>query len=138
MKKQDSAGLIEFKSMMRKMFFTNDVIDEIYSEYDSEKLEIITSIIHLELETRASRKRTRLLNRAKFPALKSFDGYDFNKVAFPEGFTAKDLMSLELSREQRISCFTVQQDAAKRILQLQLGLRAQMLGKGLDFLALQI
>ena len=74
MKKQDSAGLIEFKSMMRKMFFTNDVIDEIYSEYDSEKLEIITSIIHMELETRASRKRTRLLNRAKFPALKSFDG----------------------------------------------------------------
>ena len=30
MKKNDNAGLIEFKTVMRKMFFTNGVIDRIY------------------------------------------------------------------------------------------------------------
>ena len=95
MKKHDDAGLLEFKAMMRKMFFTNDVIDKIYSEYDSEKLKTLVEIIQLELKTRESRKRTRLLNRAKFPALKSFEGYNFENVGFPDGFNAKELMSLD-------------------------------------------
>ena len=50
MKKHDDAGLLEFKAMMRKMFFTNDVIDKIYSEYDSEKLKTLVEIIQLELK----------------------------------------------------------------------------------------
>ena len=133
MKKQDSAGLIEFKSMMRKMFFTNDVIDEIYSEYDSEKLEIITSIIHMELETRASRKRTRLLNRAKFPALKSFDGYDFNNVAFPEGFTAKDLMSLEFVSRAEDFVFHGPTGRGKTHLAIAIGAACANAGKRVRF-----
>ena len=95
MKKVDNTGLLEFKSIMRKMFFTNDVIDKIYEESSDEELAIIVSTINLELETRKLRKRTKLINGAKFPALKSFKDYDFENVSFPDGFTPAELMSLQ-------------------------------------------
>lgn len=133
MKKNDNAGLIEFKSMMRKMFFTNDVIDEIYSQYNSEKLETITSIIELELKTRESRKRTRLLNRAKFPALKSFEGYDFNSVAFPEGFTAQDLMSLAFVSRAEDFVFHGPTGRGKTHLAIAIGVACANVGKKVRF-----
>ena len=42
-------------------------------ESSEEELATITSTINFELETRKERKRTRLINGAKFPALKSFE-----------------------------------------------------------------
>ena len=133
MKKSDNAGLIEFKTMMRKMFFTNDVIDKIYSKYDSEKLKTITSIIQLELETREARKRTRLLNRAKFPALKSFEGYNFDNVAFPEGFTSKELMSLDFVTRAEDFVFHGATGRGKTHLAIAIGVACANAGKKVRF-----
>ena len=35
-----------------------------------------------------------MFRKAKFPSVKSFEGYDFSQVAFPEGYTKDDLMGL--------------------------------------------
>ena len=119
--------------MMRKMFFTNDVIDRIYSEYDSEKLKTLVEIIQLELKTRESRKRTRLLNRAKFPALKSFEGYNFENVGFPDGFTAKELMSLDFVDRAEDFVFHGPTGRGKTHLAIAIGVACANKGKRVRF-----
>ena len=46
------------------------------------------------MEVRERNKRERLYRKAAFPQVKSFEGYDFSQVAFPEGYGPGDLMSL--------------------------------------------
>ena len=60
---------------------------------------LVLSLIHIlitaELETRERNKRARLFRRARFPQVKSFEGYDFSQVVFPDGYGEADLRSLK-------------------------------------------
>jgi DNA replication protein DnaC len=54
----------------------------------------VTGLIEDELEVRERHKRERFMHKARFPVIKSFDGYDFSQVSFPEGYGAEDLVGL--------------------------------------------
>lgn len=54
----------------------------------------MSELIEHEMAVREGAKRARLFRRAKFPQVKSFEGYDFSQVAFPDGYGLDDLKSL--------------------------------------------
>ena len=93
-----SAGRDEaqaFRALARTMFFSNEVIDAFLESSTPGQLKAATCMIAHEQDVRARRRRERLFRKARFPQVKSFSGYDFSQVSFPDGYTSDDLMSLE-------------------------------------------
>lgn len=93
-----SAGRDEaqaFRALARTMFFSNEVIDAFLESSTPGQLKAAAGMIAHERDVRARRRREKLFRKARFPQVKSFSGYDFSQVSFPEGYTAADLMSLE-------------------------------------------
>lgn len=81
--------------LARKMYFSKDVIKAFYEQATKDQLEALIKVIHMEVEIREVHKRSRLLRKASFPCIKSFEGFDFSNIAFPDGYTAQDLQSLD-------------------------------------------
>lgn len=82
------------RALARSMYFSNEVIDAFAESATPGQAKAVCDMIAHEAEVRERRKRGRLFRKAKFPAPKSFEGYDFSQVSFPDGYTADDLMSL--------------------------------------------
>ena len=91
----DRAGLdSHVRDLARQMFFSNATIDAFLEGASASDARAVEALLSEELESRARNKRKRLLNRARFPKIKSFEGYDFSQVSFPEGYGPEDLKSL--------------------------------------------
>jgi DNA replication protein DnaC len=58
-------------------------------------------VLSEEIGRREWSRKTRLLNRAGFPVIKSFDEYDFSEVRFPPAFSREELLSGEFIREKK-------------------------------------
>lgn len=84
-----------FRALARSMLFSNEVVEAFLESSTPGQLKAAAGMIAHEQEVRARRRRERLFRKARFPQVKSFAGYDFSQVSFPEGYTPDDLMSLE-------------------------------------------
>lgn len=82
------------RALARSMFFSNEAIDSFLETATAAQARCVAGLLERELEVRARNKRARLYRRARFPQPKSFEGYDFSQVSFPEGYTEADLRSL--------------------------------------------
>ncbi len=90
--KDDAASL---RVLARSMYFSNSTIDAFLETATAAEARCVSDLIAAELEERERNKRARLYRKAKFPQVKSFEGYDFAQVAFPDGYSEADLRSLE-------------------------------------------
>lgn len=79
------------------------------------------------------RKKGRLMRRAKFPAPKAFDDYDFSQVCFPEGYTVKDLRFLEFIGAGESFVFHGKTDRGKTHLATAIGMAAVAEGIAVRF-----
>ena len=84
----------ELKVQARSLFFSTETIERTLSEASAGQIRAITEMMAFEQEVRGRRKRERLFRKASFPSLKSFEGYDFSQVGFPEGYGEEDLKGL--------------------------------------------
>ena len=82
------------RALMRSMYFSNGTIDGFLKTATAGQVSAVRGLIASELELRDRRKRERLVRKARFPQVKSFEGYDFSQVALPEGYGVDDLRSL--------------------------------------------
>ena len=89
--KEDAA---ELRSLARRMYFSNESIDGLLAAASAAEARRVADFISSELEIRARNRRERLYRKAAFPSPKSFEGYDFSQVTFPDGYGPADLMSL--------------------------------------------
>ena len=83
-----------FRSLAKRMFFSNETVEAFLSGSSAAQVRSAADLIGREMEVRERNKRERLYRKAAFPQVKSFEGYDFSQVAFPEGYGPGDLMSL--------------------------------------------
>lgn len=77
---------LELRELARKLFFSTATIDQTLEGATQAQIAFVCEMIALELEVRAQRKREKLFRKAAFPRLKSFEGYDFSQVSFPEDY----------------------------------------------------
>ena len=61
-------------------------------------IEFLLSYLRAEAASRDASERASLLRRCALPAPKTFDGYDWGIVSWPEGFGRDDLLSLSFMR----------------------------------------
>ena len=84
----------QFRALAKKMFFSNETVDRFLATSSAAQVRSATDLIACEQAVRERNKRARLYRKAAFPQVKSFDGYDFSQVAFPEGYGPDSLKSL--------------------------------------------
>ena len=78
----------------RSMLFSNSVVDEFCEEATLPEMRAVEGLLARQMEVRAANQLERRMRRARFPAAKSLDGYDFSQVSFPDGYGEADLRSL--------------------------------------------
>lgn len=84
----------EFSALAKTMYFTGSTVAAFAKGATRGQLAAVCDLIRSENATREENKRARLLKRAKFPAVKSVEGFDFSEVSMPDGYTVEDMLSL--------------------------------------------
>lgn len=119
----------QFYQIARKMYFSSAVIDRFLEKASASEVKALTNLIEDELDVRKTRKIERLFRKAAFPQVKSLDGYDFTQVAFPEGYTAEDLLTLDFIENAQDFVFYGQTGRGKTHLAVAIGIAAVNSGK---------
>ena len=83
-----------FRARMRSLYFSNETIDSFVSNATPSQIAAVGNMLAYELEVRDCRKKERLLRKAGFPQIKSFEGYDFSQVALPDDYSVEALKEL--------------------------------------------
>jgi DNA replication protein DnaC len=84
----------EFRRLARRIYLSKEAVEGFIDDATAGQLRAVTGLIEDEMTVRERHKRERLMRKARFPQVKSFEDYDFSQVAFPEGYGPEDLMSL--------------------------------------------
>lgn len=118
--KQDELAAV--RGLMRSMYFSNDTVEEFLARATAGQIAAVGELIGSELALRERRKRERLVRKARFPQVKSFDGYDFSQVALPEGYSVDDLESLDFVEAAQDFVFHGQTGRGKTHLAIAIGM----------------
>lgn len=129
--KQDELSAI--KARMRSMYFSNETTEYFLSTATTGQIQAVSDMISFELEVRDRRKRERLIRKAKFPQIKSFEGYDFSQVSLPEGYSIEDLKSLAFIDKAQDFVFHGQTGRGKTHLALAIGMACAKGGRAVRF-----
>lgn len=88
----------------RSCSLTTAVLEEWSRLGTPKQVEYLAGYLEAERSSREASKRATLLRRCALPAPKTFDGYDWTAVSWPEGFGREDLLSLSFleSREDLV------------------------------------
>lgn len=121
------------RSLARKLYFSNESIEWFLARANAAQLRVVSDLIEHEMEVRERSKRARLYRRAKFPQMKSFDGYDFSQVAFPDGYGVEDLKGLSFVDAAQDFVFHGQTGRGKTHLAIAVGNACVMAGKTVRF-----
>lgn len=98
-----------------------------------DKEQYLTDVLELALRHRESRRTERLIKQARFPALRTFEGYEFEPITFPNGIDKDGLMEFEfLERGENVLCIGAV-GTGKTHLAIALGVKACMQGKAVRF-----
>lgn len=113
----------------RRLCLSNDTIDWFLSSATPRQLDAIAGLIGHELAARETNKRSRLLRKASFPAVKSFESFDFTDTKLPEGHDVDDMRSLAWVDAAQDYVFYGQTGRGKTHLAIALGLLCIEAGK---------
>jgi len=108
---------------------------EVFSKKATNKqAEFLVELFDFELDYREANKRKRLIKRAQFPVVKSFEGYDWSAVMLPSTLTEKDLTQCSfIPRQENIICYGPV-GTGKSHLMTAVGLKACELGMRVRFI----
>ena len=93
----------------------------------------LTDVLKLVAANREAQRVERLIRQAKFPVIKTFDGYKYHPITWPNGFDKKQLLSLDfIESKQNILCLGAV-GTGKTYMATALGVKACSLGKKVRF-----
>lgn len=133
MARLDPEAAAAFERDARRMFFSKGSISSFLESATPTQLAAAAALLSGELAAREESKRRRLLRRAKFPAPKSLEGYDFSNVSMPDGYTADDMRGLGFIDRAQDFVFYGRTGRGKTHLAVALGMRAVEAGREVRF-----
>ena len=117
----------------RSMLFSNSVVDEFCEGATLPEMRAVEGLLARQMEVRAANQLERRMRRARFPAAKSLDGYDFSQVSFPDGYGEADLRSLAFIDACQDFVFHGKTGRGKTHLAIAVGAAAVRAGKSVRF-----
>jgi DNA replication protein DnaC len=122
----------EIALMSRKLFLSSQVVG-LCEQATPKQEEFLHRILHTEVEGRERSRRTRLLNRARFPVPKSLEGYDYSSVRFPPSIGREELESCDfISKHTNLVCYGPV-GTGKTHMAIALGMKACEMGLSVRF-----
>jgi len=122
----------EIGRICRKLILSNQIVTLCEAATPKQE-EFLQEVLEQELVSRERSRKTRLLNRAKFPVLKSLEGYDFTAVRLPPSLSKESLESCQfVQRKTNLVCFGPV-GTGKTHLAIALGVKACELGMKVRF-----
>ena len=85
------------RAAARALFISNDVIDAWVASATPGQEAACRALLEAEIAHRDLTRRARLLRQARFPVPKSFDGFDWSNVRFPDGWGREEMLSLSFA-----------------------------------------
>ena len=108
----------------RKMYFSKDSIAYFKETATPGQAKAFCDLLDFEMGVRAQNKLKRLMRRAAFPVLKSTEDFDFSEVAFPEGYTKEEMLSLDFIKHAQDFVFYGKTGRGKTHLAIAVGIDA--------------
>lgn len=137
MKREPTAARREVEEALRadarQMLFSNEVVDEFMEEATLSEVRMVAKLLARQMEVRAANQLAKRMRRARFPAVKTFDGYDFSQVALPEGYSVEDMRSLAFVDAAQDFVFHGPTGRGKTHLAIAIGIAAVRAGKKVRF-----
>ena len=131
--KQRAECAAAFERDARKMFFSKASVEWFCGTATPGQLSAACDLLARELELREASKRARLLRKAKFPAVKSIESFDFSDVAFPDGYTQGDLSGLAFVEHAQDFVFFGKTGRGKTHLAIAVGMKCVEAGREVRF-----
>jgi DNA replication protein DnaC len=91
----------EISLFARRLMLSSCITELCETEATPRQEQFLHRVLAEEMARRERSRKSRLLNRAGFPVLKSFTGYDFTEVRFPPAFSREELLSGAFIREKK-------------------------------------
>ncbi len=91
----------EISSYSRSLMLSTRVAELCATEATPKQEEFLHRVLSEEMARRDRNRKTRLLNRARFPVLKSFSEYEFSGIRFPPALTREELLSCRFIAERK-------------------------------------
>ena len=91
----------EIAVFARTLMLSSRVTELCQTEATPRQEQFLHRVLAEEIGRRERSRKSRLLARAGFPVLKSFEGYDFSEVRFPPAFSHEEMLSGEFIREKK-------------------------------------
>ena len=85
----------------RKLMLSSRVNELCETQATPKQEEFLLRVLSEEIAGRERSRKTRLLNRAGFPMIKSFEEYDFSEIRFPPAFGREELLSCMFIPEKK-------------------------------------
>lgn len=117
----------------RKLILSRHMVELCKQEGTPKQEAFLAYVLEQELLRREQSKRSRQLNRACFPVLKSFDGYAFGAIRFPPALTRDELLSCRFITEKKNLILYGPVGIGKTHLAIALGVKACGMGMNVRF-----
>lgn len=101
-----TASVQEIIDAGRHTPLTGTVLKDWAAKGTPKQREYLLGLLHAEHASRQASRRHRLLKAARLPALKTFDGYDWTAIRFPDDYGRQQLTALDfLDRAEDLILF---------------------------------
>jgi len=91
----------EIAGYCRQLMLSRQIVWLCEQEATPKQEEFLCQVLAEEISGRERTRKARLLNRASFPVLKSFEGYEYGSVRFPPTFSKDDLLRGDFIQEKK-------------------------------------
>lgn len=113
----------------RRLCLSNDTVGWFLERATPRQLDAVAGLVDHELSVREANRKSRLLRKAAFPAVKSIEDFDFTDVKMPEGHDTADMRSLQWVESAQDYVFYGQTGRGKTHLAIALGVLCIGAGK---------
>ena len=117
----------------RSLFISKATMDDLTGRATPRQTDAASRPFDTEPANGERSKRERLLRRARFPVVKSLDGYDFSNVRLPDGYALDGLLDLDFVPRAQDLVFYGKTGRGKTYLAIGLGMRAVERGLNVRF-----
>lgn len=117
----------------KKLILSQRMVELCEKEGTPKQEEFLAYVLEQEILRREQNKRSRQLNCACFPVLKSFDGYEFGSIRFPSALSRDELLSCRFIGEKKNLILYGPVGIGKTHLAIALGVKACEMGMNVRF-----
>lgn len=123
----------EISNCCKALKLSQNIIESIDKIEETEREEFLLKLFQKELIYRNEVRKNRNLNNAGFYSIKTFEGYNFDKIKFPSGATPEELNTCNFISDKRNLILYGNVGAGKTHMAIALGVEACKQGKKVLF-----